>query len=277
MNTLNEFICYNQKHIIKFEYEISELHKKFKESFNGKEPTDRINELYENLNIQSFMLMEKIFQKNLEYISNSIGFKDDNLRTTIKIVNERNTIDIFRSHKNKKLFNECSYIQNTAFQEIIDDNKKLFICDNLEELFKRGKYKNPRIDNEKSKLFLQDKISWEDCWISYDDEDNNSYYQSTLVIPMSITNDEIEEEGIFYNNYFSKNNVNKLANKTRVIWGFLCLDSKQKGYFEQIKDICNPIDLGFIISDILSIYLIFFYNYTSASETIQKYEKNLYN
>ena len=144
-------------------------------------------------------------------------------------------------------------------------------------MFKEGNYENNRVVLLEKELLLNGTISWKDCWKGYNNEENsNDFYNSTFVIPMSITSDNEDHNSIFYNKFFSKNDNNKLTSNTRVIWGFLCFDSKQKNYFNEIEKIYNSTDLGFIIADILSIYLVFFYNYTSASETIQKYEEMLY-
>jgi hypothetical protein len=56
-------------------------------------------------------------------------------------------------------------------------------------------------------------------WQQYKDYIND-YYNSTLIIPMSITTDNEDKNTIFYRNFFEKNNNSKLNTKERIIWVF---------------------------------------------------------
>lgn len=272
MNSIREFICYNQKEIIRFEYTISQLHKSFKESFLKK--SFDVEAKYSDLIVESFMLMEKIFSKNLEFIKNTYGMYDENIRVTIKMVENDEVIDIFRSHYNEDLiFSSAKIEENTGFKYILSGKDIYYLNDDIEESFIKGEYQNPRLDNSLREKLIKKEISWKNCWKQYKDNIND-YYNSTLIIPMSITTDNENKDTIFYRNFFEKNDNSKLNTKERIIWGFFCLDSKQKNFFTNISTF-DPIDLGFIITDILSLYLIFFYNYTSASETVNKYLKEI--
>ena len=277
MESLREFICYNQKQIIKYEYIISNLHKDFRKIYKDSKSThEEINISYEKLHIESFLLMENIFKENFNFIKNTFGLFDKDLRFTIKIINNEYVTDIYRSHNINSLFHESKYTENTAFDEIMNHDKKYFHSDNLEELYKAGKYKNPRL--KEKDFLLRNSIEWKDCWNDYDGKKNNNknYYNSTLVIPMSITSDNEDENSDFYNAFFKEKNESIAKSKTRTIWGFACFDSQQKDYFGSLKHI-DFLDLGYIISDILSIYLVYFYNYTITSKTILEYENSLKN
>ena len=93
---------------------------------------------------------------------------------------------------------------------------------------------------------------------------------------MSITSDNEDKNSSFYNAFFEEKNESIAKSQTRSIWGFACFDSQQKDYFKSLKHI-DFLDLGYIISDILSIYLVYFYNYTITSKTILEYENSLKN
>ena len=276
MESLREFICYNQKQIIKFEYVVSNLHKDFREAYNDKNiSSDKIKELYEKLHIDSFILMEKIFKENFKFIKNTFGSNDEDLRFTVKIVNGDYVTDIFRSHTINNLFYESRYEENTVFDEIMNNGKKYFYSDNLEELYKRGEYKNPRLKDKE--LLLKGNIKWKEFWNNYNDtKEINNYYNSTFVMPMSMTSDNEDKQSGFYNRFFEQKSESIVQSQTRTIWGFVCLDSKKTDYFKSLtlKNI-DFIDLGYIVSDILSIYLVYFYNYTLTSETIINYEKSI--
>ena len=210
--------------------------------------------------------MENIFKENFKFIKNTFGSNDDNLKFTIKIINGKYVTDIFRGYDINNSFYEYEYINNTAFDEIMNNNKKYFYADNLEDLYKIGKYKNPRIKNKSEE--------WKECWSGYDNDDKtDNYYNSTLVIPMSITSDDEDKESSFFKAFFEETDKDI---PTRTIWGFICFDSKKTDYFKNLNlENSNFIDLGYIISDILSIYLVYFYNYTITSNTIIEYEESL--
>ena len=278
MQTLREFICYNQKQIIKFEYEISNLHKKFRICFEDKNSTDDEKSIaYEQLYIDSFMLMEEIFNANMKFIDNTFGLFDDNFRFTIKMINNKNVIDIFRNHEISNLFYETPYSSNSAFDSIMNKNKKLFYSDDLEKLFIEGKYKSPRLKECNIDLLITKQNTWKECWTDHNNENhiNNNYYNSTLVIPMSITSD-LNDHSAFATNYFSNNNEGIIKTQARSIWGFICFDSKDKEFFNNIRHF-DYLDMGHIIADILSLYVVFFYNYTTNSNTIQQYENENHN
>jgi len=276
MESIRDFICYNQKQIIKFEYVISNLHKDFKNIFYSEASKEETTEAYDKLHVDSFILMEKIFQDNMQFINNTLGLMDKDLRFTIKIINNEHVTDIFRNHEINTLFYESKYSDNSAFSEIMDNEKKYFYCDDLHQLFLENKYKNPRLKSNTRELLEVEKKKWKDCWTNYDQsfEEKTSYYNSSLVIPMSITseNENINED--FYKAFFEQNSDSSISSKTRSIWGFVCFDSKETNYFKNLEYI-DFLDLSFIISDILSIYLVYFYNYTTTSKTIIEYEKSL--
>ena len=262
MKSLQEFICYNQKQLIKFEYTVSELHKTLKDLMReGKPNLTELEKAYDKLGAESFMLMNSIFEKNAEFISNTIGLKDDKLRFSIKVVEEQYVIDLFRNHNLESFFHESLYSENSAFDQIMNFNAKYYINNDIEKSYLDGNYKNPRLKKD---------TPWEKAWKEYNSVNiSNQFYNSTLVIPISITVYELDKDTLFYNKYFEQNNDTKINTKTRAIWGFVCFDSKQRNYFDEQSN----LDLGFIIADILSLYVIFYYNFAISSKTVLDYEE----
>lgn len=262
MKTLREFICYNQKQIIKFEYTISQYHRDLKDLIREKNPDEgKLQEAYDRLAVDSFLLMESIFKENNEFILNNFGLKDKNLRFTIKMVYGENVLDIFRNHDTDTILNETLYSENTAFDNIMNDGAKYYLNNDIEQSYNNNEYKNPR---------LKENESWENAWENYSNADaSDKYYNSTLVIPMSITSKNLDEKSLFYKKYFEQRSKGKVNTNTRAIWGFVCFDTKKKNYFDENLD----LDLGFIIADILSLYVIFYYNYAISSQTVLKYEE----
>jgi len=268
MNTLREFICYNQKEIIRFEYTISQLHKDFRISME-KDSKEIQEEKYNTLILESFNLLENIFDKNTKYIINTFGKNNDNLRVSVKMIDDDNIVDIYRNTKDSMIFSQSKISENSGFDTIKSDKVLFYLNDNVEESFKNGTYKNHRLDIGKKEALLNSDITWEDCWTPYESGENTSY-NSTLIIPMSITSEDEDKNSVFYKNFFEKKTDGKANLNSRAIWGYLCLDSESKNFFSGIKDF-DVLDLGFIITDIISLYLVFFYNYTSGSDTVNKY------
>ena len=261
MKTIREFICYHQKQIMKFEYTLSELHRKLKDLLKEENHNiENLNIAYDELTFNSFLLMQEIFQESNDFILNTLGRKDDNLRFIIKLVDHESVVDIYRNHEINVLFHESDYLNNTAFSKIIQDNAKFYLNNNLEESFRNEKYKNPR---------LQENLLWEESWKNYSDEKvSDNYYNSTLVMPMAITNSGVDEDSLFYKKYFKAQNQGKVSSSTRAIWGFVCFDTKQKDYFTE-----EDIELAYIITDILSLYIVFYYNYVMSSATTHTFEE----
>ncbi len=261
MKTIREFICYHQKQIMRFEYTISELHRNLKDLLKEKEQDiEKLNIAYDELTFDSFLLMQEIFQESNDFILNTLGRKDDNLRFVIKLVDNESVVDIYRNHEVNSLFHESNYLNNTAFSNIILDNVKFYLNNDLEKSFRKKKYKNPR---------LQEDLPWEESWKSYSGgEVSNDYYNSTLVIPMSITNSGIDKDSLFYKKYFKAQHQGKLSTSTRAIWGFVCFDTKYKDYFSE-----EDVELAYIITDILSLYIVFYYNYVMSSTTTHTFEE----
>ena len=268
MKTLREFICYNQKELIRFEYTISQLHKDLRISLE-KETQKSQEEKYNTLIVESFSLLEKIFQNNTKYIMNTYGKYDKNLRLSIKMVDGENVVDIFRNTDDGMIFSESKISENSGFDHIKTNKELYYVNDDIEQSFKDGNYKNHRIDISKKEDLIKGNVNWEECWIAYKNG-TDTLYNSTLIIPMSITSDDEDKDTVFYKNFFEKETEFKTNLKSRTIWGYLCLDSKKKNFFSDIKDF-DVLDLGYIITDILSLYLVFFYNYTSGSENITRF------
>ena len=62
-----------------------------------------------------------------------------------------------------------------------------------------------------------------------------------------------------------------ISNIERSIFGFLCLDHPESGYFQEEKD----VNVGYIIADLLSLYLINRLNYTDNSKTFLSVKNHL--
>jgi len=280
MRYLRDFICHNQKQLINYEYTISQLHKAFKDSFyEDIEDNPILEEHYEKLIISSFDMLEEIYASNIEYIENVFNTPENKVRITIKMLLEdrESLVDIYRNHKMDKKFSQMSVKENSGFSDILFNKKHYYLNDNLEDAFLNHTYKNSRIKESCRKDLKNQKILWRDCWRGYNSNSikDDEYYQSTLIIPMSIKNTKEDKEKypLFYKQFFEEN---KKFEEQRIVFGFLCIDTTQKEYFNKLEEeLISPVDYGFIFADILSLYLVFFYNYVISSETVREYEDSL--
>lgn len=274
VSSIREFICFNQKQTIKYEYFISEHHKKLKNYFQKKEFNNiELQCKYEEFLLKSYEDLIAIFELNKEYIDRI--FKDlgkrNPPRITIKTIQMDEVLNIYNSSSLTN-FQMNKIVDNTGFYDILYNNKIVFLENNIQNKFKNSSYINPRLDNNQRKKFKKGEIEWKDCWKKNDGYNSLEYYSSTLILPMSIRSDDNDENDIeFYNHFFKNVEQHK---DSRTVWGFLCFDDKEINYFMN-DDNSDFAEIGYIISDILSLYLMYFYNHVSGSTTIKNIETQL--
>lgn len=267
LNKIREFICLNQSELIQYEYLLSESHKELRKHLENHNEVNEVNELLQNLIDTAYGNLLNILNENIEKIYSmlkSIGLdKEPNI--TIKTLENGAVLDFFRSHANANL-STTQIESNTGFSEIMNDSKCMhFIRHDLEADFIHGEYNNPRLDVGLRDKFKSGQISWEECWTNIEgSEKKSSHYRSTLIIPMSIRLNENDDEKFIKK--FSQNVSH--SEKVRTVWGFLCFDSTEKNIFIDMEDELK--DIGYIVADILSLYLMFFYNHITGSETFNK-------
>lgn len=265
INSIREFICFNQKELIQYEYVVSQKHKNLRQYLeNDNFNKDRLDEIIQDLITTSYTDLIKILDSNIPLINqlfNSVGISK-NPRITIKTIEDGSVLDFFRSHAEVTL--STSEIENnTGFSEIMNSSKVMsFLRNNLEEDFIKGKYKNQRLNAKLRKKLIAKEVTWEECWSPIrNDTTKVSCYRSTLIIPMAIRVNETDNATFI--NKFSK--IIAHAENTRTVWGFLCFDYDEKNIFLNNEDELKNI--GYIIADILSLFLMFFYDHISGSET----------
>jgi len=274
IKAIQNFICHNQKQTIKYEYLISERHKKVKECYLNNNNHTELKEVYSKLIIESYNDLFKVYDSNKNYIENifkALG-KKDFPRITIKTLHGENVLDIYRS-SHPSNFNSTNINENTGFFNILKNNELFYLNNDLPQSFKNNVYVNPRLKEEYRNKFSNDVIDWKDCWNPLKENEIIEYYSSTLILPMSIRSIEDDENDLnFYNHFFQEIEQHK---DSRTIWGFLCFDHDTINYFDNLKK-DDFVSVGYIISDMLSLYLMYFYNHISGSQTIKKVEEKLY-
>lgn len=267
LSAVRSFICHNQKQIIMYEHMVSTMHKDLRLYWRDqKEDPARKEEVkvkFDEFIMDTFFAMIDAFHSNqvvMSKVFESLG-KNSLPRMTIKTILNDEVVSVYRSTSAVD-FSKSRIESNTGFDSILrDDNVSKFLSNDLPSLYREGKYKNPRLDEERCKLFLKGEIDWSECWNQSDrDKDKGKkvdFYRSTLILPMSLRATEADKSAPFYKHFFDEG-------KDRVIWGFLCFDSEETGYFDSNME-SDFENVGYIMADTLSHYLIHFYNHVTAS------------
>jgi len=266
MTTLSEFVCFNQKKIIQFEYLMSHYFERFLKKYKSDvKNSEEIESSYYELLAEGLIESEEVFKRNAEFIINTFG---EGVRFTIKIVYDDMVVDFYRYgfENNMPFVNETKSTDNTAFDSIMGKGRAYYLNNNIELSYMKGEYKNPRLIPNRQEQLRNGSEQWYNIWENYNFTAKKTSYKSTLVIPMSIigTQDDI---GKVYYDYLFRHGKNS---NNRTIWGFFCLDADEENYFRD-----EHIPISTIIADLLSIYIVFFYKYAIAPSEIREYEASL--
>lgn len=274
---VKEIVCYNQGKIADYSFIASKRHQDLKSIVEGKnECCDQKDieasrqMLDEYLNVEFGNACEDNFEYAIKYFENRSNFLP---RVCLKVYYDNKVVPLFRD---RFLIPDSEYSidANTAFQNI-HMTGKYFLCNNIPEAIHLGLYKNARIDSQKvkkymntfsidrklSKFFDHEDTSWVSCWHSQGKCQQlppEACYKSTLVVPLTFWNNDLSSE---FTNHFSIDSSLK-----RSVYGFLCFDHHCAGYFDLEKD----INFGYIIADLLSLYLAQTLNYTNLSNSYRK-------
>lgn len=280
---LQEVMCYHQGTITEHIYWGAELHKELRISLEkGDLKTAEVK--FNDINHDLPELFKSAWRSTVIYLNNFFPaiHKSNHLpRMCIKGTNtvdgQMNIVDIFREDCGKS---SLSYglSKNTGFQSVATEGS-YYICNDIPTLFKDGGYKNPRLDTlavgkYKNNLMHRIKLAcsknnfdedWAKCWKDYSAEKENvaSCYKSTLIIPMTLKNNPQSSQ-------FINGTMVGLHKESRAIYGFLCFDHIEKNYFTS-----HDVNIGYVIADLLSFYMINHLNFTSYSTTYEQAEKEL--
>jgi len=256
IKNIKDFICFHQGCIIEFEFGIASLHKELRKEWNGAKRGDilgkKLIELYDKSNEKLQDILKKTFDEHIKAIYG------ENIRFSVKTIEKNEYENIYITDYYREDMHEIPKglkraRDHTPFANILFDNEDKYVSNDLEKDYKNAQYRNPRVHGNKIKDLQENIIKWKDCWIKHSEHTELKYYNSLLVMPLTLKNNNFME------------NFNKKF-KTDAIWGFFCLDSEEKNAFadEALQDI------GRIMADMLSIYFIFLYEHTEGSETFEQ-------
>lgn len=283
---ITEFVCHTQGELAYYIYKAGNLHRKMKDAYR-ENPTDKekLSELSGTLYSEIRKDFEKISKTSLKYLDRyfSIEKRSKYLpRFIVKCYDNNTTIDIYR--KDWQYTKEYMIIENSGFQDVRDTGKS-YICNDIPKKAAKDKYYNPRLNNTGVREYLEDlekskksddHEKWIKCWQQLKHGEGKeerltpppaeSCYKSTLIVPMTLLNNDMPEdfkEGFQVPEGFGNENSEK---DSRLIYGFLCCDHTERGYFKKEID----VKILYLFADLLSLYLINWFNYTHYSKTFRK-------
>jgi hypothetical protein len=217
--------------------------------------------------------MNDIFSKTFGYAEKYFEDRaDSGPRLCIKAINENELFVLSREPAIRpsdsillNIESSASLTENSAF-EAISSGEKYYLCNNIPRSFEVGQYKNSRLDKESVSRYnvmtsnseiAQEEVDrlWIKCWklngkdnafsdFSEDKRLFKNFYRSTLVVPMSFKNGDIDKD--------FKEKFGILEDAQRTILGFLCFDHVNEVFFNSEDDVC----FAYILADMLSLYLL---------------------
>ena len=286
---INDCICELQAGLAQYYIMSAVKHMKLKEAVNGDDVegivssfSDLDEYLWDSLK-EALEISHKYIKK---YFSDRSRFPP---RITIKApYGESQIVDLYR--KDKSPFSEFLVDENSAFK-YIKDTGMYYICNDIPLAVSEEKYKNKRINGQMvrnnysqpgmikkgyMKVIGQPEVdaAWESCWDTGSPDNRphtESCYKSTLVVPMTLINASLRRE--FLNYMFDGEEIlQKDDEYKKLMFGFLCVDHRHTGYFNHESD----VRIGYIIADLLSLFLVTRVMCTTKSRTYQ-YAKEIQN
>lgn len=272
---LRKLVCDHQGAIIEHIYWAAEVHKKLRLALDVEDRPEiaiRLGELDNDLPsiFQSlWRITIDILRIYFECTHRSNMLPRMCIKATTTVDGKQKIVDVFREDGGSSdlIYNVS---ENTGFKSVQDDGK-FYICNNIPLAVKNKEYLNPRINTELAMRYkknfilkIRDKIrrvnydeKWASCWYDYKKEKENwpSCYKSTLIVPMTLINNHQSSK-------FIQNTMVGVSKDARSIYGFLCFDHIDIDYFSE-----NDINVGYMIADLLSFYMINSLNFTEYSST----------
>jgi hypothetical protein len=168
----------------------------------------------------------------------------------------KHIVDVFRQDGTRSEA-QTPVSDNTGFKEV-EKFGKYYLENNIPEAVRLRDYKNPRLTYRVSaaykppsrflpKSFVKTDQNWINCWDATGSQPGSvsSCYKSTLIVPMTLINNPLSYE------FFNETIVGMSAKLDRSIYGFLCFDHPSVDFFND-----NDVNFGYIVADLLSVYLI---------------------
>ena len=189
-------------------------------------------------------------------------------RICLKLINDassgeiyahsRNSISSHRYDMKQKIFENTAYLY-------IKEHEDAFLCNDMVKDALAGTYINQRLNSDTIKKYTYKDLAesdslWKSCWEYGNDGDMLSYYRSTMVVPLTLANNGLENR--FWSHLCKR--IAGISQREKYpprelrgkVFGYLGFDSQHCGFFSRNED----IPMGYCLADFLCMYL-FLYNY----------------
>ncbi len=257
-------ICFNQGAYLEYMHLASEKHRLLKDELARGDLTDPhavqnlAGDLVNFMNKKFYEAAQENFALMLAYFSDrSQAAPRICIKGNFRIGTSDRVVTVFRA-KQVAYSSSVEIGKNSGFSAV-RNNGKYFLENDIPSAAAEDKYFNPRLDNELVRKFAStgrlEESTWIKCWPGA--ANARDAYQSTLIIPMTLWNNQISDE-------FRK--TVKIDNVGRTIFGYLCFDHTEKNFFKEEVD----VPVGYAFADLLSMYL---FSRTVFIEVSRSYEK----
>lgn len=268
LRIVQKAVCFNQGEYLQYTFLTAEKHKKLKDTFRD-DPNDiaeihrLTTDLMRFINSQFYEDTYENFKYLHVYFSKSRRGQGPRIciKANFRINDQEQVVSVFRD--GMVTYDSDAEIQKNYGFKSIYETGTYYLENSIPQAVVEKRYFNQRLDPELVEEYLGLKRkttvrSWDDCWIG-GKADKSSFYKSTLIVPMTLWNNELSEE--------FKRLIN-LENVDRTIFGFLCFDHVEEDYFDEDYDVA----IGYIFADIISMYIFTRLVYMEASKTFNKVE-----
>ena len=208
--------------------------------------------------------------------------KFESPRISVKIVESNPSsagmwvLDLARNHRPTGNEPRVESSVNTGFRQVESTGRSFLLNDVPRAVFE-GRYENPRLRKDLVNEFCASEafrsgedltpFQWRNLWKGAEKPDGfSSAYKSTLIIPITLRNNHADPEFVQLLADMTKSTCNTRQKKPlemdRAILGFLCFDHSDVNYFQQADE-----DIGYVVADWLSLFLMVRYAYTTLSTT----------
>lgn len=285
--------CYNQGTFLEFLSIATLKHRDFKDAAaraapqgnSGSVVRGRVNDLFVDLKSYLHAQTKVAAEANFRFLDRYFELTGRSTsvapRITMKLLDIKKTnapcvFDLARNHQRSGRNTIDPVGSNTGFEEVVRTGKRYLAQDLAIEVLAQ-RYKNPRLRTELAKNYMVSSFDrgdrlfshnqWRSLWVGAESEENfRSAYRSTLIIPLTLMNSPLSEMfrmQVHSSNKFFVKGTNEPID--RVIMGFLCLDHVDANYFDESVD----VDIGYMFSDWLSLYLYVGHMLTSMSQSAE--------
>jgi hypothetical protein len=259
-------ICHNQSAYAEYHYLLSETHRRLKHDHLRKhKTTQELQDLTLDFLIAANRSLERNILANFAQLGKHFTASG---RSVPRVCVKFNFGDIdkhlapFLRDTTESYHAEYGVNESTPFEHVVRSGN-WYLENNVPLAVLRGDFKNPRIirdrviDQFKNREKLNSS-SWESCW--KDGGTRASYYKSTLVVPITFRNNSFSPE-------FIRLVDAKIPDFQRTLFGFLCLDSIETGYFNEESD----VSAAYAVADFISLYIferMLYVNYSQTFDSI---------